>query len=227
MTNRIPSKCTDCPYRGRHIYLVGSERFDRELMASFIGMHTAAKSFEVDLLEEISVSNEGVPHGQKMILIDAHNSQKDGLLRLLQSTIWKTHSHNLMAFFNLQRQYGLEKEALKHSARGFLYDDDSTEDLINGICAINSGELWISRRIMSECLLESYIGRDLPDPVISPLSGREVEILHSLSTGATNGVIADQMCISPHTVKTHLQHIFSKLDVDNRLQAVLWAKENL
>jgi DNA-binding CsgD family transcriptional regulator len=225
--SQIPTKCFDCPYRGRHIYVVGSQRFERELMASYLELHTASKQHQVNRLENIPIDNQDVPYGQKMILIDANRLFCEELLTLFLSNAWQDRSHNLLALFNVLRDSGIEKEGMKNGARGFLYDDDSVEDLINGICAINSGELWISRKILSECLQESYVGKELPDPFSHPLSNREVEILKFLATGATNVCIADQMCISPHTVKTHLQHIFNKLNVDNRLQAVLWAKENL
>ncbi|MFH1935680.1 MAG: helix-turn-helix transcriptional regulator [Pseudomonadota bacterium] len=59
------------------------------------------------------------------------------------------------------------------------------------------------------------------------LTPREVEILTMMATGATNANIADKLCISPHTVKTHIYNIFKKIDVPNRLQASLWATKNL
>lgn len=53
------------------------------------------------------------------------------------------------------------------------------------------------------------------------------DILNSLvAVGATNEEIAEKLCISPHTVKTHIFNIFNKIDVSNRLQAGLWAAKN-
>ena len=227
MNSTLPSKCSGCPYRGRQIYVVGRLRFERELMANFIETHTAAKWYQAESLGAVPLSNQGVAHGLKMILIDTHTLDRDDILRLFSSKDWMNHSHNLMAFFNLLREHHIEKEALKNGVNGFLYEDDSAEDLISGICAINSGELWISRKIMSECLEESYIGKGFSEPSGHALSDREVELLRVLVTGASNDIIADRMCISPHTVKTHMQNIFHKIDVSNRLQAVLWAKQNL
>lgn len=227
MNKRIKYECDGCQYRGRHIYVVGSLRFERELMAQFIAAHTVSTGFQADNLEEVPIGNKGVPFGQKMILIDTHSYERDDLVRLLLSKSWKNHSHNLMAFFNLLHEYEIEKEALRNGVRGFLYEGDPVEDLINGICAINSGELWISRRIVAECLKESYIGRELPQSTGHSLSVREVELLRILITGASNDTIADQMFISPHTVKSHMHNIFNKIEVGNRLQAVLWATKNL
>ncbi len=224
----LQSKCANCPYVGRHVYVVGALRFERELMIDFIRTHhTAVKWFQAESLQTVPVSNQGIPHGLKMILLDAHDLNREELLLLLFSDAWKTHAHNLMVLINVLHEHKLEKEALKSGVRGILYSDDSVEDLVGGICAINSGELWFSRRILRECLQESYIRRDLPEAADHSLSRREVELLRVLSSGASNDEIAGQMCISPHTVKTHLHNIFHKINVDNRLQAVLWAKANL
>jgi DNA-binding NarL/FixJ family response regulator len=59
----------------------------------------------------------------------------------------------------------------------------------------------------------------------TPLSQRELELLALLRTGSTNKEIADRMFISVNTVKTHLQHLFGKLDVSNRTQALFRLRE--
>jgi DNA-binding CsgD family transcriptional regulator len=59
------------------------------------------------------------------------------------------------------------------------------------------------------------------------LTRREREILDLIASGFSNQQIADELFISPHTVKTHLHNIFKKINVIRRLQAALWAAENL
>ena len=59
------------------------------------------------------------------------------------------------------------------------------------------------------------------------LTSREIEVLTVLASGVKNDEIASKLHISPHTVKTHLYTIYKKIEVDNRLQAVLWATKNL
>ncbi len=63
----------------------------------------------------------------------------------------------------------------------------------------------------------------LPDYCPEPLSSRELQVLKLLSQGATNGEISRALSISPHTVKSHVIHIFNKLGVSDRTQAAVWA----
>ena len=61
----------------------------------------------------------------------------------------------------------------------------------------------------------------------SILTQRERQVLVHVAVGATNEEIADKLCISPHTVKTHVYNICKKVGATNRLQAALWAAKNL
>ncbi len=65
----------------------------------------------------------------------------------------------------------------------------------------------------------------LIDGLIEPLSGREIEVLKFMATGLTTAEIAARLYLSPNTLKSHTQNIFSKLDVHSRVQAVNKARE--
>ncbi len=64
-----------------------------------------------------------------------------------------------------------------------------------------------------------------PEPAIGqpPLTGREIQVLRLVAEGATNIAISELLTISPHTVKSHVIHIFNKLGVNDRTQAAVWA----
>lgn len=65
-----------------------------------------------------------------------------------------------------------------------------------------------------------YLMNDIRPEALSP---REIEVLFHMGQGLTNREISDLLCISPHTVKSHVDHIFNKLGVNHRAQAVVWA----
>ena len=131
--------------------------------------------------------------------------------------------------YNLDHRGIIEKSALELGIRGFFYLDDPVETLVRGLTAIFNGELWVSRQRMAEVILDNGFKlrqrQNTSQTSLRDLTRREVEILGLLSSGATNEIIADKLFISPHTVRTHLNHIFKKIDVSNRLQASIWAAE--
>jgi LuxR family maltose regulon positive regulatory protein len=61
--------------------------------------------------------------------------------------------------------------------------------------------------------------------MVEPLTGRELEVLRLLAAGTPNRAIAEQLVVTPDTVKKHLSHIFDKLGAGNRTQAVVRARE--
>lgn len=128
-----------------------------------------------------------------------------------------------VALYNVKRNIDIQKLIQNKAIRGVFYQNDPAEVFLKGIRAILKGELWLTRKILSKCLLSPKIplGGAINNNVI--LSLREKEILKCVATGASNKDIAKKMSISLHTVKTHLYNIFRKLNVPNRLQATLWA----
>ena len=132
-----------------------------------------------------------------------------------------------IAMFNADPESGLEAEAIKIGLRGIIYENDPPAILIKGVQALYKGEFWYPR----ETLAKVFLGdRSHPAKVQksaqSLLTPREKQILTLIASGAANDEIAEDLCISPHTVKTHLYNIYNKIKVPNRIQAALWAAKN-
>lgn len=208
----------------RRIYIVGPHRLQNEMMASFI-----ASRMGVDCQVENDVRD--VPreerNGRELTLFDCRERGSEALLTDLRSKKKKLAINHLLALFNVRESVEIEKEALVLGVRGFFYDHDGSATLLKGISAIFDNQLWMSRQKFT-AVLESGFG----DPMESKknsggLTAREAEILNALALGIPNETIAKNLCISPHTVKTHVYHIFRKINVKNRIQAARWAMAHL
>jgi DNA-binding NarL/FixJ family response regulator len=111
--------------------------------------------------------------------------------------------------------------ALAVGAAGYLLKDASAEDVVRGIRAAASGGAPLDPHA-ARLLLEA---KDTPDP-LDGVSPREREVFALLLDGLPNKVIAQRLGISEKTVKTHLTHIFRRIDVTDRVQAILWAERH-
>jgi LuxR family transcriptional regulator of csgAB operon len=80
---------------------------------------------------------------------------------------------------------------------------------------------------MSKYIFDNSGSETSSKNTVGNLTKRQIEILAMIAVGSTNEEISDKLCISPHTVKTHLYKIFKKINVPNRVQASLWAAKNL
>lgn len=111
---------------------------------------------------------------------------------------------------------------------GVFYVSDPLELLTRGIDKIMQGEMWLSRKLSQEYILY-FRGRHTAatSHAYNSLTKREQQIIKLLGHGDSNHQIADKLFVSENTVKTHLHNVFKKIHAKNRLQALLWAKENI
>jgi DNA-binding NarL/FixJ family response regulator len=115
--------------------------------------------------------------------------------------------------------------AMRAGARGYILKEANEEEVLRAIRAVASGEAIfgpaIARRLMqffSKPALAS-------DPVFPELTEREREILDLIARGESNAEIAQRLVLSPHTVRNHISNIFSKLQVADRAEAIIRAKD--
>jgi LuxR family transcriptional regulator of csgAB operon len=103
----------------------------------------------------------------------------------------------------------IEKRCVAEGIRGFFYEEDQLENLLKGVRAVLDGDWWLSREVMIKCILE---GTDEDISSRGGLTRRQTEILAQVAVGASNEEIAEKLCVSPHTVKTHLYNVFKKIN---------------
>jgi DNA-binding NarL/FixJ family response regulator len=121
-------------------------------------------------------------------------------------------------------------EGLLAGAAGYLLKDVPSEQLAEAIRAAACGKAFIHSSVTHKVVAEftrlterERVRRE--QPLAEPLSLREIEVLALLAKGLSNQKIADRLYIAPGTVKNHIGNILSKLNVHDRTQAVLQAKE--
>ena len=116
--------------------------------------------------------------------------------------------------------------AILAGACGYLLKDSSIQELMAGIRAASRGESLISPTIAAKVLQRVRATSTQPEianQIRSELSDREIEVLKLIANGKDNAVIAAELHISPKTVKNHISNILMKLQIDNRIQAAVYA----
>jgi DNA-binding NarL/FixJ family response regulator len=115
-------------------------------------------------------------------------------------------------------------DAIMAGACGYLLKDSSIGDLVAGIRAAANGESLISPAIASKVLQRIRDERPAArEEVATQLSDREMQVLKLIANGKDNAQIAAELHISPKTVKNHISNILMKLQIENRIQAAVFA----
>jgi DNA-binding NarL/FixJ family response regulator len=117
-------------------------------------------------------------------------------------------------------------DAILAGACGYLLKDSSIQELIAGIKAASQGESLISPTIASKVLQRvraSSTQPEIENTIRAELSEREIEVLKLIANGKDNAQIARDLFISPKTVKNHISNILMKLQIENRIQAAVYA----
>jgi DNA-binding NarL/FixJ family response regulator len=119
--------------------------------------------------------------------------------------------------------------ALTAGASGFLLKRTRPEELIAAIHTIAAGDSLLSPSVTSR-VIERMAGQPAldgaRDPRLAELTPRETEVLELVARGLSNGEIAAELVIEESTVKTHLKRVLAKLQVRDRVQAVIFAYES-
>lgn len=209
-------------------YIVGVDKFQNSLIAEFLERQIGATSIVCeDIFDAVFQARINTEGSVKLILWNCRGKDAESLLLRLGNISEPALSQAYMVLFNVRPGIGIEERCVWKGIRGFFYEDDPIQRFLKGVLTVLKGELWLSREIVSQCMLEGRGKPDTAERKRTTLTARQVEILSLVAVGSSNDEIAEALCISPHTVKTHLYRIFRKIKVPNRLQAALWTAKNL
>lgn len=159
-----------------------------------------------------------------VILMDIQMPELDGVAATKE--IMEAWPEANVIMLTMYRQDHYVFEAIKAGASGYLLKDASADRLTDAVRRVAAGETLLSADLAKNVLDEFRKYGKLPrhpDHKISELTAREEDILRLLAQGHANLEIADQLGVSEKTVRNRLTEIFSKLRLNNRTQAALYA----
>jgi DNA-binding NarL/FixJ family response regulator len=200
---------------------------DQALVRSGFRMLLAGES-DIELVAEASNGLEAVEKaarfGPNVILMDIRMPELDGLEATRRILAADPSARVLvLTTFDLD-EYVFE--ALRIGASGFLLKDEPPEQLLEAIRLVAAGEALLSPSVTRRVIARfTRLPHRTPPPQLDELTERELDVFRLLARGLSNAEIGERLFITETTVKTHVTHLFQKLDLRDRVQAVVLAYE--
>ncbi|MHA7209171.1 response regulator [Arthrobacter sp. MDT1-65] len=166
-----------------------------------------------------------------VVLMDVRMPHGDGIEATRQITASGSGARIIiLTTFDLD-EYAFS--GLQAGASAFLLKDVAPEELVHAVRIVASGDAVVAPRV-TQRLLETYVrslppahtATAVPDRRLAELTPREREVLEAIAGGLSNAELAALFFLSEATIKTHVRRILTKLDLRDRVQAVVYAYEN-
>jgi DNA-binding NarL/FixJ family response regulator len=183
---------------------------------------------DIDVVAEASNGLEAVDKAARfdptVVLMDIRMPELDGLEATRRILAADDSARVLiLTTFDLDEYV---YEALRAGASGFVLKDDPPEQLLEAIRVVAGGDALLSPSITKRVIKQfTRIPRVEPPEQLEELTEREVDVFRLVARGLSNAEIGKELYISEATVKTHITHILQKLDLRDRVQAVVLAYE--
>jgi DNA-binding NarL/FixJ family response regulator len=202
---------------------------DQTLVRSGFRMILRAEP-DIDVVGEAADGAEAVALARELdpdvVLMDVRMPNLDGIEATRRIIDASEHAPRVLVLttFDLDEYV---YEALRAGASGFLLKDAPEEQLVSGIRIVAGGASLFAPTVTRR-LIERFASAAPPAPAraLGDLTPRELEVLRLVARGLSNAEIAAELVLSEHTAKTHVAHILDKLDLRDRVQAVVLAYES-
>ncbi len=187
---------------------------------------------DIDVVGEAADGREAVAEARRLkpdvALMDVRMPEMDGIEATRQLLDGGSSTKVVMLTTFDMDEYVYD--ALRAGASGFLLKDVPPEQLVAGIRAVASGDALlapsVTRRVIEEFVRRPPESVRTAPPELEELTPREAEVLQLIARGLSNAEIAGELVVSETTVKTHVAHVLMKLNLRDRVQAVVLAYES-
>jgi DNA-binding NarL/FixJ family response regulator len=196
------------------------------------GLRAMLNAEGVLVVGEASSGREGIEMTRQLspdvVLMDVRMPEVSGLtaLEIIKADVPQTTVLMVTTYENPEYL----AKAVIGGAAGYLLKSTSRQDLLDAIRTVADGGSLINRELLQEVVRKLEQGRSLTGTAddeararFEDLTEREIAVLRLVVEGLSNRDIADVLCISAGTVKTHVEHVIQKLQVSDRTQAAVWA----
>ena len=209
------------------VLLVDDQELVRDGFAMILDAQTDIEvvGYASDGSEVVAQARETMPD---VVLMDVRMPGTDGIeaTRRLRAAGFERLGILMLTTFDIDEYV---YEALRAGASGFLLKDVPRATLIDGVRTVAAGESLLAPAITRK-LIERFVSgplvTDERPAEMALLSGREQDVLMRIARGRSNAEIAAELFLSEATVKTHVAAVLRKLDLRDRVQAVVWAYES-
>ncbi len=182
---------------------------------------------DIQVVGEASTGHEALAQARALmpdvILMDIKMPDLDGVeaTRILHSEM----PHTGIIFCTMFQDDEFVFAGLKAGGRGYILKESEPDTMLRAIRAVAQGESLLSPAIAQKVLRQfsALPGEETRAPFCEDVTDREREVLVLIGQGHSNKEIAQQLSLSEKTIKNHLYNVFSKLHVNDRTQAVLYA----
>jgi DNA-binding NarL/FixJ family response regulator len=201
------------------VLVVDDHRLVREGLINLLRINN-----EIEVVGEAGSGEEAVSKARELqpevVLMDINMPGTNGITatRLIK----KDNEDTRVIMLTMLDQEGYVYEAVKAGATGYLLKNTGLEELVKAIKEVSKGGATLHPDAQSQ-LLKEYVFLARRNQDSYGLSNREIDVLQLLADGMSNKEIATALFISIQTVKTHVAHIFNKLSVNDRTEAVATA----
>jgi len=204
---------------------------DQEVLR--VGMRMLLESEpDIEVVGEASTGSQAVDLARHVdsdvILMDVQMPDMDGIEATRQLTEDTSTTARILIVTTFQREDYL-LDALRAGASGFLLKTTPPDELVDAIHVVAEGKSLLDPTITGQVidwLATGDVGEFEQSPLLEHLTDREQGVLVELAAGLSNSEIAEKLYVAESTVKTHVSSVLSKLQLRDRVQAVVFAYEN-